>query len=91
MEGQGRSRKVKKGHGWSFPITRLTIQVRKVLDGVVGWWCRIIVSAQSKSLSSGLWICDLNLGPEFGTGLGLDNNYERYTYLAESVCMSVSL
>ena len=28
----------KEGHGWSFPITRLTIQVRKVRGGVVGWW-----------------------------------------------------
>ena len=35
------------------------------------------MSAQSKSLSSGLWIWDLDLGPEFGTwiwdlDLGLD-------------------
>ena len=43
MEGQGRSRKVmdvqgrswmvKEGHGWSFPITRFTFQVRKVIVG----------------------------------------------------------
>ena len=37
MESQGRSRKVKEGHGWSFPITRLTFQVRKVIGGG-GWW-----------------------------------------------------
>ena len=30
MECQGMSRKVKKGHGWSFPITGLTFKVRKV-------------------------------------------------------------
>ena len=36
MEGHGRSRKVKEGHGWSFPITRLTFQVRKVIGGVGG-------------------------------------------------------
>ena len=35
MEGQGRSRKVKEGHGWSFPDTRLTVQVRKVIGGGV--------------------------------------------------------
>ena len=35
MEGQGRSRKVNEGHGWSFPITRLTFQVKKVGGG--GW------------------------------------------------------
>ena len=50
--------------------------------GVVA--CRIIVSAQSQSLSSGLWILDLGLGfgtwlwdldfgLGFGTGLKLDN------------------
>ena len=39
MEGQERSRKVMDGHGWSFPITRLTLQVRKVRGGGgVGWW-----------------------------------------------------
>ena len=47
MEGLGRSRKVKGGHGWSFPITRLTYQVRKVIGGVVVVVvaCKIIVSA----------------------------------------------
>ena len=51
MEGQGRSRKVKEGHGWSFPITGLTFQVRKVSGG---WWvvsCRIIVSAPVPALT----------------------------------------
>ena len=33
MEGHGRSKKVKEGYGWSFPITRLTFQVRKVIGG----------------------------------------------------------
>ena len=33
LECQGRSRKVKEGHVRSFPITRLTIQVRKVRGG----------------------------------------------------------
>ena len=32
MDGLGRSRKVKEGHGWAFPITGLTFQVRKVRD-----------------------------------------------------------
>ena len=36
LEGQGRLRKVKEGHAWSFPITGLTFQVRKVMCGV-GW------------------------------------------------------
>ena len=46
MEGHGRSRKVKEGHGWSFPITGLTFKMRKV-GGVVGGVvaCKIIVSA----------------------------------------------
>ena len=37
-EGQGRSRKVNEDHGWSFPITGLTFQVRKVMGSWVGWW-----------------------------------------------------
>ena len=38
MEGQGRSRKVMDGHGWSFPITGLRFQVRKVVGGGGGGW-----------------------------------------------------
>ena len=39
MEGHGRSRKVKEGHGLSLPINGLTFQVRKVIGGgVVGVW-----------------------------------------------------
>ena len=34
MEGQGRLRKVKEGHELSFPISRLTFQVRKVMGGI---------------------------------------------------------
>ena len=36
MEGQGRSKKVKEGHGWSFPNTRLTFQVRKIIEVLEG-------------------------------------------------------
>ena len=36
MEGQGRLRKVKEGHGQSSPITGLTFQMRKVMGG--GGW-----------------------------------------------------
>ena len=64
MEGHGRSRKVIEGHGRSFPITRLTFQVRKVMVGGVGGLLGYI---QPHSLSSGLWIWDLDLGPEFWT------------------------
>ena len=35
-EGQGRSRKVEEGHEWSFPITGLTFQARKVMCGWLG-------------------------------------------------------
>ena len=44
MEGHGRSRKVKEGHGWSFTITRLTFQVKKVGGGwvVVAQTCEIL-------------------------------------------------
>ena len=39
IEGHRRSRKVKEGHGWSFPITRLTFQVKKFMcGGWVGVW-----------------------------------------------------
>ena len=63
MEGHGRSRKVMDG-GWSFPITGLTFQVRKVRGGGVGWVvvaCRIIVSTPVASprpfpLDFGFWI-----------------------------------
>ena len=76
MEGQGRSRKVKEGNGWSFPITRLTFQVRKVMGGwfvVVAVW-PVGIKPQSQSLSSGLWILDLDFGLGFWTGLGLYNS-----------------
>ena len=58
MEGQGRSRKVKEGHGWSLlesfilqkpwflPITGLTFQVRKVRGGGGGvgvWWWPVVL------------------------------------------------
>ena len=33
MEGHGMPKKVKEGHGCSFPITGLTFQVRKFMDG----------------------------------------------------------
>ena len=36
MEGHGRTRLVKDGHGWSFPITGLTLQFRKVIGGSGG-------------------------------------------------------
>ena len=37
MEGNGRSRKVKEGHKWSFPITGLTFHIDKVIVvGMVG-------------------------------------------------------
>ena len=72
MEGQGRSRKIKEGHGWSFPITRLTFQGRKVTGGVVVVVvaCKIIVSAPVPFLF--LWtldfnFLDLNMWLGFGT------------------------
>ena len=80
MEGHGTSRKVKEGYGWSFPITRLTFQMRTVTGG--WWWvaCRIIVSAPVPvpflmTLDFGFWtwIGDLDFGLGFWTGLGLDN------------------
>ena len=71
MEVQGRSRKVKEGHGWSFPITGLTFQGRKVTGGGVVA-CRIILSVPfpflwTLDLGFGTWIWDLDLGPGFGT------------------------
>ena len=57
MEGHRRSQKVMEGHGRSFPITRLTFQVRKVMVGGVGGLLGYI---QPHSLSSGLWIWDLD-------------------------------
>ena len=77
MEGHGRSRKIKEGHGWSFPTTGLIFQVRKVIGGVVRWWWPVGLYCQPQSLSFsfGLWILDLRLG--FGTGLGLDNKISK--------------
>ena len=71
MEGQGRLRKVKEGHGWSFPITGLTLWVRKV-TGSGGWVaCKIILSAPVPFLflldfGFGTWIWDLDLGLDLG-------------------------
>ena len=77
MKGHRKSWKVMEGHGRSFPDTRLTFQVRKVMGGWGGWW-PVGLYCQPQSLSSGLWT--LNLGLRFGTwiwdlglGLGLDN------------------
>ena len=79
MEGQGRSM---EGHGWSFPITRLTFQVRKVMGGGVGWWfaCRVIVSAPvpvpflwTLDLGFGTWIWDLDLGLDLGLTICYSN------------------
>ena len=76
MEGLGRSRKVME----SFPIARLTSQVRKVMGGGVVVACRIIVSAPvpfpflwTFDIGFGIWIWDLDFGPGFGTELRLDN------------------
>ena len=65
MEGHGRSRKVKEGHGWSLPIKGLTFQVRKVIGGgvvVEGGCvaCRITVSAPVPFPF--LWILDFGFG-----------------------------
>ena len=75
MEGHGRSRKVKEGHGQSFPITGLTFQVRKVIGGGVGGCggvvaCRIIISPRYQSLSL-TWDLDLGLTirPQFYANL----------------------
>ena len=38
-EVHGRSRNVMKGHRRSFPIIRLSFQVRKVGGGVCSWLC----------------------------------------------------
>ena len=72
MEGHGRSKKVKEGHGWSFPITRFTFQVRKVMGGWVVD-CRIILSAPvpvpflwTLDLGFGTWIWALDLELGFG-------------------------
>ena len=61
-------------HGWSFPETTLTFQVRKVMGGWVVVTCRIIVSAPvpvpflwtldfDSELGFRTWIWDLDLGP----------------------------
>ena len=58
-----------EGHGWSFPITRLTFQVRKVIGGVVVF--RIILSAPVPVPF--LWTLDLGFGNLiWNLDLGLD-------------------
>ena len=73
MEGQGRSRKVMEGYGWSFPITRLTFQVRKVRGGLGGWVaCRIILSAPVPFPF--LWTLDMGFGIwDYMSRLVIDN------------------
>ena len=70
--------KVKEDHGWSFPITRLTIQVRKVMCGWLWWWLSGLLeyspSPSPFPLDFGVWIWDFDLGLGFGTGLGVDNS-----------------
>ena len=71
-------------HGWSFPITGLIFQVRKVTGGGGGGgWvaCRIIVSVPF------LWFLDLELG--FGTGLVLDKNGQHSRAITLRVIMKV--
>ena len=62
MEGHGRSKKVKEGPRRSFPIIRLSFQVRKVSGGVVQSAmlvaCKIILSAPVPFLF--LWTLDFN-------------------------------
>ena len=45
MEGQGMSRNVMEGHRRSFPIIRLSFQVRKVIGGVCSRLCWYVQSA----------------------------------------------
>ena len=68
-----------EGHGRSFPDTRLTFQVRKVIGGVGGVVvvCRIILSAPvpflwTLYLGFGSWIWDLDLGLDLGLTI-IDN------------------
>ena len=61
MEGQGRSWMVMDSHGWSFPITRLTFQVRKVRGGGGGvgvWWWPVSAPVPFPFL----WTLDLGFG-----------------------------
>ena len=63
IKGHRRSWKFKEGQGWSFPITRLTFQVRKVMEG--GWACGLLdysVSPSPFPLDFEFWIWDLDLG-----------------------------
>ena len=46
IKGQRRSKKVIEGHRRSFPYTRLTFQVKKVMGGWVGWLVGCIKNAQ---------------------------------------------
>ena len=92
MEGHGRSRKIKEDHVWSFPITGLTFNVRKVRGGgaVLGWPVRFYCQPQSQTLSSVLWILDFGLG--FWTrildlDLGLDLGLTILLIALDSCCL----
>ena len=52
-----------EGHGWSFPITRLTFQVRKVMGGGV---MDYNVSPSPFPFDFGFRIWDFDLGMELG-------------------------
>ena len=65
MESHGRSWKVKEGQEMSWMVFsnhRIDILGEKSY----GWW-PVGLYCQPQSLSSGLWILDLDFGPGFGT------------------------
>ena len=74
MKSHERSWRVMKGYRRSLPDTRFTIQVRKIMNGVMGWWpVGLYCQPQSMSLSSfsldfGFDTLNLRLG--FGLGSG---------------------
>ena len=74
-----------EGHGWSFPITRFTFQVRKVMGGWVVD-CRIILSAPvpvpflwTLDFRLWTWIWDLDLGVDLDLGLTVFKTIIQFT------------
>ena len=58
-----------EGHGWSFPITGLTFQVRKVIGGRGGVACRVILSDFIRFEGELIWAGLDWRGPDIGSGL----------------------
>ena len=82
--------KVKEGHKWSFPTTRLTFKVKKVIGGWVGGFSGG-PSPSPFPLDFGFWIWDLDLGLDLGLKKMLNFCICSSIYMFTFSCMGYEL